>query len=185
VSTGFASWLCYCSDVAQRKPTKLCTMFDRLLGWYTIYTFSGVLPCNRILPGAKFTLHPSLALFYIGNVTAWHSSSGRQPNFAALSRERDLYSAGRPSCWALAHILVAYVFHVFLTCDRQVLWDTLLIAHLTCLRNSVLVNRSRKLEFLGMCLMTKRVALMSLRPQRQKVSKQICCCLFLCGIFLC
>ena len=31
------------SDVAQRKPTKLCTVFGRLLGWYTVYTFSGVL----------------------------------------------------------------------------------------------------------------------------------------------
>jgi len=36
ISTGFAFWLRYCSDVAQRKPTKLCTMFGRLLGWYTI-----------------------------------------------------------------------------------------------------------------------------------------------------
>jgi len=35
---------------------------------------------------------------------AWHSSSGRQPNFAALNRGRHLYSAGRPSRWALAHI---------------------------------------------------------------------------------
>jgi len=42
-STGFAFWFRYCSDVAQRKPTKLCTMFGRLLGWYIIYTFSGVL----------------------------------------------------------------------------------------------------------------------------------------------
>jgi len=33
-------------------------------------------------------------------------SSGRQPNFAALNRGRHLYSAGRPSRWALAHILV-------------------------------------------------------------------------------
>jgi len=32
ISTGFASWLRYCSDVAQRKSTKLCTMFGRLLG---------------------------------------------------------------------------------------------------------------------------------------------------------
>jgi len=31
-------------------------------------------------------------------------SSGRQPNFAALNRGRQLYSAGRPSRWALAHI---------------------------------------------------------------------------------
>jgi len=36
----------------------------------------------------------------------WHSSSGRQPNFAALNRGRHLYSAGRTSRWALAHILV-------------------------------------------------------------------------------
>jgi len=32
--------------------------------------------------------------------------SGRQPNFAALDRGRHLYSAERPSRWALAHILV-------------------------------------------------------------------------------
>jgi len=32
------------------------------------------------------------------------SSSGCQPNFAALNRGRHLYSAGRPSRWALAHI---------------------------------------------------------------------------------
>jgi len=36
-----------------------------------------------------------------------HSSSGRQPNFAALRRHH-LYSAGRPSRWASAHILVLY-----------------------------------------------------------------------------
>ena len=42
----------------------------------------------------------------LSSVTAWQSSSGRQPNFAALNRGRYLYSAGRPSRWALAHILV-------------------------------------------------------------------------------
>jgi len=36
-------------------------------------------------------------------------SSGRQPNFAALNRGRHLYSAGRRSLWALAHILVCIV----------------------------------------------------------------------------
>jgi len=44
------------------------------------------------------------------SVTAQHSSSGRQPNFAALNRGRHLYSAGRPSRWALAHILVLCSF---------------------------------------------------------------------------
>jgi len=34
------------------------------------------------------------------------SSSGRQPNFVALNRGRHLCLAGRPSRWALAHILV-------------------------------------------------------------------------------
>ena len=42
----------------------------------------------------------------LGIVTARHCSSGHQPNFAALNRGRHLYSAGRPSRWALAHILV-------------------------------------------------------------------------------
>ena len=103
------SWLRYCSDFAHRRPSKLCTMFGYLLGWYTIYIFWGLLPHNGILPGAKFTLRLSLALSYIGSVTARHSSSGRQPNFAALSGGRQLYSAGRPSRWALAHILVSYI----------------------------------------------------------------------------
>jgi len=38
--------------------------------------------------------------------TARQSSSGCQPNFVALNRGRHLYSTGRPSRWALAHILV-------------------------------------------------------------------------------
>ena len=52
--------------------------------------------------------HPSKfqRVLRLGFVTARHSSSGRQPNFAALNRGRQLYSAGRPSRWALAHILV-------------------------------------------------------------------------------
>jgi len=42
----------------------------------------------------------------IGSVTARQSSSGREPNFAALSTGRHLYSTGRPWRSALAHILV-------------------------------------------------------------------------------
>jgi len=42
----------------------------------------------------------------LGSVIARHSSSGRQPNFARLNRGRHLCSAGRPSRWALTHILV-------------------------------------------------------------------------------
>jgi len=40
-------------------------------------------------------------------------SSGRQPNFAALNRGRHLCSAGRPSRWALAHILVTTLYVSF------------------------------------------------------------------------
>ena len=45
----------------------------------------------------------------LGSVTARHSGSERQPNFAALNRRRNLYSAGRPSHWASTHILVCFI----------------------------------------------------------------------------
>jgi len=78
--------------------------------------FWGLLPLNGILLGAKLTLRPSLAFSYIGSVSARHSSSGHQANFAAWDKEgnwgtfalhlRHLYCAGRPSRWASAQILV-------------------------------------------------------------------------------
>jgi len=37
----------------------------------------------------------------------------REPNFAALNRGRHLYSAGRPSGWALAHISSCVGFSFF------------------------------------------------------------------------
>jgi len=94
-------------------------MFGRLLSWYIIYTFSGALAPDGILPSAKFTLCPSLA--FICSVTARHSSIGRQPNFAALFNEWNtelsqrappIFRYRRPSRWASAHILVNY----FLSC---------------------------------------------------------------------
>jgi len=56
--------------------------------------------------------HPSSfqLLSRLGSFTARQSSSGRQRNFAALSRGRHLYTAGRSSRWALAHILVLLLF---------------------------------------------------------------------------
>jgi len=107
ISMAFASWLRYWSDVVQRKPTKLCTMFGRLLGCYAIYTFLGAVALWRKF--ATCNIHfasISLAFFYIGSFTARHSRSRRQPNFAAFNRGRHLYSTGRPSRWALAQILV-------------------------------------------------------------------------------
>jgi len=60
---GFAFWLRYCTNVAQRRSTKLCRMFGRLLGWYIIH-FWRLLPPNGILPGAKFTLCPCVLLYW-------------------------------------------------------------------------------------------------------------------------
>jgi len=54
--------------------------------------------------------HPSKfqRISRLGSVTARYSSIGRQPNFAALNRGRQLYSARRPSRWALPTFLVSY-----------------------------------------------------------------------------
>jgi len=49
-------------------------------------------------------IHP-YAIFW---GTARHSSSGRQPKFVALNRGCHLHLAGRPSRWALAHVLVGF-----------------------------------------------------------------------------
>ena len=57
---------------------------------------------------------------HLGSVTAWHSSSGREPNFVALNRGQHLYLAGRPSRWALAHILVGCL-----------LWPCTIISYIT------------------------------------------------------
>jgi len=53
----------------------------------TLYIHFALLPPKGILPDAKLTLHPSLAISYIGTVTAWHSSSVRKPHFAAWYKE--------------------------------------------------------------------------------------------------
>jgi len=91
--------------------TKLRTKISWLLSsWPTVYIFRISYPVTEFLQGAKFTLCPSLAFSYIGSVTTRHSSSGLQPNFAALSRGRHLHSAARPSRWASAHILVLSFF---------------------------------------------------------------------------
>ena len=59
----------------------------------------------------------------LGSVTAWHSSSGRQPNSAALNRGRHLYSAGRPSRWALAHISSYNCYRYYYFCQAMGISD--------------------------------------------------------------
>jgi len=53
----------------------------------------------------------------LGSVTAQHSSSGRQPNFAALNRGRHLYSAGRPARWALAIVVIIQLTTYVISCS--------------------------------------------------------------------
>jgi len=62
---------------------QICTTFGRLLGWYTMYIFSG----GSCLVTEFCHVRPSLAFSYIGSVTARYSSSGRQRKFAASYKE--------------------------------------------------------------------------------------------------
>jgi len=85
--------------------------------------FRGLLLPDRILPGAKFTTSKSCILVsYIGTVTARHSALLQRASaklcgvvqgmeLPHFRRKRHLYSAGRPSRWASAHILVWFKFY--------------------------------------------------------------------------
>jgi len=48
--------------------------------------FRGLLSRYGILPGAKFTLRPSLALYYIGSISTRYSSSGRQEKLCGVEQ---------------------------------------------------------------------------------------------------
>jgi len=63
-------------------------------GTLCIGFIGGALARWRNFARCKIQTRLSLAFSYIGIVTARHSNSGRQPNFAAFSRGRHLYSAG-------------------------------------------------------------------------------------------
>ena len=110
-SMGFASWLRYYSDVTQRKPTKLCTMFGSLLGCYLYTHFLGSCPVTEFCK-VQNSLCVQALLSHIGSITAWHSSSGHQRNFETLSTGCHIYSAGQPSGWALAHVLYELRFYI-------------------------------------------------------------------------
>jgi len=71
----------------------------------------------------------------LSSITARHSSSGRQPSIAALNRGRHLHSAGRPSRWTLAHILVPHNFW----------WiSVFILAFMTCICVYAMVRRWRR-----------------------------------------
>jgi len=104
----------YCTDVAQRRSTKLCTMFGRLLHWYTVYVFWG------ILPAAKFTLRATLAFSKLAALphgtralaSAKVCGVVQGMELRNFRRGRYIHSVERPSRWASAHIPVVHFFVV-------------------------------------------------------------------------
>ena len=77
----------------------------------------------------------ALVYIYIGSVTARHSSSGvvQGMELRNFRRGRHLYSAGRPSRWASAHILVYYVMRAFVMLLIKVNLLAYLLDHLLLL----------------------------------------------------
>jgi len=53
ISTGFATWVHYCTYITQRRSTNLCRMFGRLLGSTLCVHFRGLLSPGEILPCAS------------------------------------------------------------------------------------------------------------------------------------
>ena len=70
-----------------------------------MYTFSGALAPKRKFARCKIHLCPTLTFSYIGSVTAWHSNSGRQPNFVAWYREWNYwtFAEGATYTWLGGH----------------------------------------------------------------------------------
>ena len=101
-----------------------CTMFGRLLRWYTIYTFSGAVAFWQNFARCKihFKSKPCIRLYWQCYCTAlqqWSSAklwgSCRRNGIAEFCTGYNLYSAARPSRWASAHILVDFTDHQLLT----------------------------------------------------------------------
>jgi len=69
-------------------------------GFHVLAAFVSDIAIFVLKRDVKLQLTNSWQRYYTASI------SGRQPNFAALNRGRHLCSAGRPSGWALAHILV-------------------------------------------------------------------------------
>jgi len=101
--------------------------FTSFLGWYIIYT--NLLPTDRILPRAKGTLRPILVFSHTGSITARHSSSGHQPNFAAWYKEWNYgaFAEGVTYVFGWAAIMLGICPHSSYLCVNCVL------AHILCI----------------------------------------------------
>jgi len=97
------------------EANQTCTMFGHLLGCYTICIFSGALAPWQNFAGWKihFTCKSCILVYWQRYCTTLQQRASTKlcgmvqgmelPNF---HRGRHLYSAGRPSRWTSAHILV-------------------------------------------------------------------------------
>jgi len=120
----------------------------------------------------------------LGNVTARHSSSGCQPNFATLNRGRHLYLAGRQSRWALAHISNCVLIHhdaVYMnwkiTCEKQISWKLNLYWWLTRLHPRILTGSKRSAHWFAIRLYNmKRTAEMCSCIVSQRCHVVCCLC---------
>jgi len=109
--------------------------------------FRGLLFPDEILPRAKFTLRPSpcVLLYWQRYCTALQQRASaklcgvvQEMELRNFCRGRHLYSAGRPSRWASAHILVfSFIFTVMV---RAVWRFSIVVA---------LFSRSAKLLYVG------------------------------------
>jgi len=81
------------------------------------------------------------------------SSSGRQLNFAALNTGRHLCSAGRPSRWALAHVLVVVVVVVVVVVAVVVVVFVVVVTfHVRRSRGEMYIGHCRLCACLSVCL---------------------------------
>jgi len=82
----------------------------------TLYIhFWGLLPPDGILPGAKFTLRPSLAFSYIGRITAWPNFPNWYKECCKMSHTTDFsMSLGRFSrnCHTTRCVLKYSIFYI-------------------------------------------------------------------------
>jgi len=146
-----SSPLRYISTIGKKTVTRQCLPnmssqygeFQPTSGWDLLASLRH--PC-------KFQLVSRL-----GSITAQHSSSGRQPSFTVLNRGRHLYSAGRLSRWALAHIYSFIILHLFIchnkiTCNCCFLrYQCLYAPFLKCQFCRGLVNACRLTEYAPKC----------------------------------
>jgi len=91
---------------------------------HDVWPLPGLVDCIHIFggccPGTEFChVQNSLCVLQvmrspIGSVTARHSSGGHKPikTLRRWAQGATLYSAGRPSRWTLAHIVVEYKFMI-------------------------------------------------------------------------